>query len=145
MAVLPTLRYGNEGPSVRILQMDLNGLNYNYNGLKINGVFDSLTDEVVRDFQAEHKLVIDGIVGPITWRNLLGEVIKIQSKLNSVGFNSGIPDGIFGPKTTDAVKRFQSVNGLKIVGVINPRTREKLFNPNPTDDYRTRPSSADLS
>lgn len=145
MAVLPTLRYGNEGPSVRILQMNLIGLNYNYNGLKVNGVFDSLTNEVVRDFQAEHRLVVDGIVGPITWRNLLGAVIKIQRKLNSLEFNSGIPDGIYGAKTTDAVKRFQSFNGLNTVGVVNPRTREKLFNPNPTDDYRTRPSSSDLS
>ena len=125
--------------------MNLYGLGYNYNGIHINGVFDLLTDEVVRDFQAENKLVSDGIVGPVTWRVLLGKVIKIQKKLNSLYFNCGIPDGVFGPKTTNAVKRFQSVNGLIMYGVVNPRTRQKLFNPYPKDDYSTRPSSTNLS
>ena len=40
MATFPTLRLYYQGPSVRILQMDLYGLNYNYNGMQINGVFD---------------------------------------------------------------------------------------------------------
>lgn len=145
MATLPTLRLYYEGPSVRLLQMNLYGLNYNYNGLQINGVFDLLTDEVVRDFQAENKLVPDGIVGPVTWDVLLAEVRKIQNKLNSLYFNTGVPDGIFGPKTTNAVTRFQSVNGLAMSGTINPRTRQQLFNPYPKDNYSTRPSSTDLN
>ena len=145
MAILPTLRFGYVGPSVKILQMNLNGLNYNFNGLQINGIFDLLTDEIVTDFQFENKLIIDGIVGPVTWKVLLGKIIEIQKKLNSLGFNSGVPDGLFGPKTINAVARFQSVNGLNAAGVINPRTREKLFNPNPTDDYRTRPTSQSLN
>jgi peptidoglycan LD-endopeptidase CwlK len=145
MAALPTLRFNYQGPSVRILQMDLYGLNYNYNGLQVNGAFDSLTDEVVRDFQAENKLVSDGIVGPVTWNVLFGKVIAIQNKLNSVNFITGTPDGIFGPRTTDAVRRFQSVNGLVMNGVVNPRTRQQLFNPNPPDNYSTRPSSTSLS
>lgn len=145
MATFPTLRLYYQGPSVRILQMDLHGLNYNYNGLQINGVFDSLTDEVVRDFQAENKLLPDGIVGPVTWSVLLGKVMRIQNKLNSLNFSNGIADGVFGPKTANAVTRFQSVNGLAMNGVVNPRTRQKLFDPNPTDNYSTRPSSASLS
>jgi len=145
MAALPILRLYYQGPSVRLLQMDLHGLNFNYNGIQINGVFDLLTDEVVRDFQTENKLVSDGIVGPVTWSALLGKVIKIQNKLNSLYFNSGFPDGVFGPKTINAVKRFQSVNGLIMDGVVNPRTRQQLFNPNPKDNYIIRPSSKNLS
>jgi peptidoglycan L-alanyl-D-glutamate endopeptidase CwlK len=125
--------------------MNLYGLNYRYNGLQVTGVFDSLTDEVVRDFQVEHKLVGDGIVGPITWSVLLSEVKSIQNQLNSVDFIAGTPDGIFGPKTTDAVTRFQSVNGLAMNGVVDPRTRQQLFNPNPPDDYSKLPSSLALS
>jgi len=125
--------------------MDLYELNYNYNGIQINGVFDSLTEEVVKDFQTENKLESDGIVGPVTWHVLLEKVIKIQNKLNSLYFNCGIPDGVFGPKTTNAVKRFQSVNGLIMYGVVNPRTRQQLFNPNPKDNYSTRPSSTNLN
>lgn len=145
MAAFPTLRLYYEGPSVRILQMDLYRLNYRYNGLQITGVFDSLTDEVVRDFQVEHKLTGDGIVGPITWSVLLKEVILVQSQLNSVNFITGTPDGIFGPKTANAVIRFQSVNGLTMNGVVDPRTRQQLFNPDPSYDYSKLPSSLNLS
>jgi len=104
-----------------------------------------LTDEVLRDFQAENKLIPDGIVGSVTWNVLLGKVIRIQNKLNSLNFNTGIADGLFGPKTTNAVKSFQSANGLQIDGVVNPRTRQQLFNPNPKDNYSTRLSSISLS
>ncbi|MDP4142990.1 MAG: peptidoglycan-binding protein [Bacillota bacterium] len=141
----PVLKKYYEGPSVRILQMNLNGLNYNYNGLQITGVFDSLTDEVVRDFQAENKLVSDGVVGPVTWNVLLRKVLAIQSKLNSINFNAGSPDGVYGARTTDAVRRFQSVNGLAMSGIVEPRTRQQLFNPNPPDDYSKIPSSTAIS
>lgn len=145
MATMPTLRLYYEGPSVRILQMDLYGLNYNYNGLQVTGVFDSLTDEVVRDFQAENKLFPDGIVGPVTWSVLFGKVLRIQNKLNTLNFNTGAPDGIYGSRTTDAVRRFQSVSGLAMNGIVTPRTRQQLFNPNPKDDYSKLPSSTSLS
>lgn len=125
--------------------MNLYGLNYRYNGLKVNGVFDSLTEEVVKDFQAENKLVVDGIVGPVMWSILFGKVLRIQNKLNSLNFNVGNPDGIFGPKTTNAVTRFQSVNGLVMNGVVDPRTRQQLFNPNPADDFSKLPTSKELS
>ena len=65
MATYPTLRLYYQGPSVKILQMNLIGLNFRYNGLQVTGVFDLLTDEIVRDFQVENKLVGDGIVGPV--------------------------------------------------------------------------------
>jgi peptidoglycan L-alanyl-D-glutamate endopeptidase CwlK len=145
MASFPVLKKYYEGPSVRILQMNLIGLNLNYNGLKVTGVFDDLTDEIVRNFQAENKLVTDGIVGPATWNTLLDKIRRIQNKLNAAAFNAGAADGIFGPKTTDAVTRFQRVNGLAPTGLVNPRTRQQLFNPNPPDDFSKRPSSTSLS
>lgn len=145
MANLPTLRLYYQGPSVRLLQRNLIGLNFRYNGLQPTGVFDSKTDEVVRDFQAQNRLAPDGIVGPVTWGVLLGKVRRIQNKLNSLGFNSGTPDGIYGAMTTDAVRRFQLANGLVADGVVTPRTRQQLFNPNPPDDYSKRPSSTSLS
>lgn len=42
-------------------------------GLVFNnpGVFDQLTDQKVREVQASFNLVIDGIVGPATWKTLL--------------------------------------------------------------------------
>lgn len=141
MPTLPVLRRYYEGPSVKILQMNLIGLNYTFNGLQPTGVFDEKTLEAVQDFQAEHKLDADGVVGPQTWGVLLNEVKKVQNKLNSLYFNSGTPDGIFGAQTTDAVRRFQSVNGLAMTGTVTPRTRQQLFNPNPAIDFSKRPTS----
>lgn len=141
---MPTLRLYYEGPSVRILQLNLIGLNFNYNGVQATGVYDNLTYEVVKDFQAENKLTSDGIVGPATWSVLFSKVIKIQNKLNSLYFIVGNPDGIYGSRTRNAVSRFQSVNGLNMSGNVDPRTRQKLFDPNPSDNYNTRPSSRSL-
>ncbi len=145
MPQMPVLKRYYEGPSVRILQMNLFGLNYRYNGLEVTGVFDAKTEEIVKNFQAEHHLVRDGIVGPATWGALLDEVERVQNRLNSSGFNSGPADGIFGPRTKDAVSRFQRVNGLIADGAVTPRTRQQLFNPNNPGDYDTRPTSASLS
>ena len=145
MPTYPTLRLYDQGPSVRILQMNLYGLNYTYNGLRITGVFDRRTQEVVENFQAEHRLTPDGIVGPVTWNALLGEVKRVQNQLNANNFFVGSADGIYGPRTTNAVTRFQSVNGLDMSGTVTPRTRQQLFNPNPPDDYSTRPTSFSLS
>lgn len=59
-------------------------------------------------------------------------VRKVQEALASVHFypnkgakNNGI-DGYYGPKTADAVKRFQSVHGLKSDGVYGPKTKKAL-------------------
>lgn len=144
MPQLPVLRRYYEGPSVRLLQSNLYGLNQNYNGLEVTGVFDARTEEVVKNFQSENKLVPDGIVGPATWGVLLDKVKSVQTKLNSANFNAGLADGVFGPKTTDAVKRFQRANGLDVTGTVTPRTRQKLFNPNNPGDYYTRPSSTSI-
>lgn len=145
MATLPTLRLYYQGPSVRLLQQNLIGLNFRYNGIRPTGIFDSKTDEVVRDFQAQNKLAPDGIVGPVTWNTLLAKVRRVQNRLNSLGFNSGVPDGFFGPRTTDAVRRFQLINGLVADGIVTPRTRQQMFNPNPPDDYSKRPSSTSIN
>lgn len=145
MPTLPTLKLYYQGPSVRLLQINLIGLNYTFNGLQATGVFDLKTDEVVRDYQAEHRLKVDGIVGPVTWSVLLNDVIKIQNKLNSLGYIVGTADGIYGNRTKSAVIRFQRDNGLKIDGLVNPRTRQQMFNPTNNGNYDKRPSSTSLT
>jgi peptidoglycan LD-endopeptidase CwlK len=145
MPTFPLLKRYDEGPSVKILQMNLIGLNFRYNGLQVTGVFDEKTLEVVQDFQAENKLVADGVVGPVTWRILLLDVLAVQKRLISLRFNPGSPDGIYGPRTMDAVTRFQRMNGLVTDGVVAPRTRQQLFNPDPPDDYSQRPTLNSLS
>lgn len=59
---METLRKGSRGESVKLLQRLLN--------LHADGIFGHLTEEAVKTFQAEHSLVVDGIVGPKTWAKL---------------------------------------------------------------------------
>ncbi|MFO3790695.1 N-acetylmuramoyl-L-alanine amidase [Bacillus mojavensis] len=59
-------------------------------------------------------------------------VRQVQNALAALYFypdkgakNNGI-DGVYGPKTANAVKRFQSVNGLTADGVYGPKTKAKI-------------------
>ena len=50
------------------------------------------------------------------------EVIKIQKKLSQWGYYSDSIDGIYGDKTFNAVKRFQSKNNLEVDGIAGSQT-----------------------
>lgn len=54
------------------------------------------------------------------------EVIELQRDLNSLGYNAGTPDGIYGYKTYTALKSFQSSKGLNSTGYLNFTTLNKL-------------------
>ncbi|MBE3584820.1 MAG: peptidoglycan-binding protein [Thermoanaerobacter sp.] len=49
-------------------------------------------------------------------------VARLQTILNDLGFNAGRVDGIFGPGTEAAVKRFQASHGLLVDGIVGPQT-----------------------
>lgn len=66
------LARGSSGPGVVILQHVLN-LKGASPKLTEDGAFGPMTDAAVRRFQASHRLAVDGIVGPITWRALNGD------------------------------------------------------------------------
>jgi len=145
MAVLPTIKLGSTGSFVKLLQMDLNGLALNYNNFAIDGVFDAKTNDAVKNFQDRFEINPNGIVGPVTWKLLTDNVKAVQKLLNNRGYPTGYPDGFFGPVTVNAVRKFQTDNGLSPSEIVDPRTRQKLFNPQPKDHFESRPSSNDLS
>ena len=52
-----------------------------------------------------------------------GATVKtIQTKLKNWGYYTGAIDGIYGSKTTAAVKYFQRKNGLTADGIVGPKT-----------------------
>jgi hypothetical protein len=62
------LKKGNKGSTVKEVQTILQQLGY-YKG-KLDGDFGSMTDTAVKNYQKHNKLVVDGIVGPITCKKL---------------------------------------------------------------------------
>lgn len=55
------------------------------------------------------------------------EVSKLQQALNNKGFWAGAVDGIFGPRTENAVINFQISNKIRIDGIAGPQTLSLLY------------------
>lgn len=132
-------RLGDEGNAVRDIQDRLAALEFE-SPIDQRGRFDEATRKAVVAFQRAKGLDADGIVGPDTWRSLyeagyrLGDrimfmrrpmlrgedVAELQARLNSLGFDSGKVDGIFGRDTERAVIEFQSNRNLAEDGKVGP-------------------------
>ena len=54
------------------------------------------------------------------------EVSNLQTSLKNAGYNIDV-DGSFGPQTLEAVKQYQSANGLTVDGMVGPQTSAVLF------------------
>ena len=84
------LRVGSRGRSVALVQRALNRISQNFPAipkLKQDGIFGSVTESAVREFQNAFGLDTDGIVGRITWyaiERTYGGVLKL-SELVSEG------------------------------------------------------------
>lgn len=140
-AARPTLRRGASGSDVEILHQKLTAV-----GMPVQGdpaaVFGASTEETVRVFQRRRNLQVDGICGPDTWSALdehghrLGDrllarrkpmmrgddVRALQARLDSLGFDPGRIDGIFGPQTEDALVAFQRDSAIAADGICGPDT-----------------------
>lgn len=129
------LSLGMRGDDVRNLQNALIALGYNPG--TPDGIFGSRTQSSVLAFQLNNGLVQDGIVGPVTTATLnktltepaflkVGsrgpEVATLQSVLKELGYDPGRVDGVFGPKTKEAVISFQRDYGLNQNGIAGPQT-----------------------
>ena len=92
-----------------------------------------LQQELNNQFNA--KLVVDNIAGPKTLNACItvrqgarGNITKwIQNKLNSLGYNCGNADGIFGNNTKSAVMKLQQARGLVVDGIVGNNTWKALL------------------
>lgn len=128
----PIVKRGNTGQNVRTVQYLLSERGHH---VDVDGAFGPMTEDAVRAFQSGAGLGADGVVGPQTWPALVVQVAQgssgdavraVQSTLIYLRPGYGSVDGIFGPDTDDAVRRFQTKNGLVDDGIVGPRTWEEL-------------------
>jgi len=68
----PTLRKGDRGADVERAQMLLNDHEEHHAAppLEEDGIFGSATERAVEDFQHASNILVDGIIGPVTWEAL---------------------------------------------------------------------------
>ena len=113
----------------------------------VDGVAGPQTATAVRRLQRRARLTVDGVVGPQTRRALGqlgrprlgsrvlraehrgGDVAELQFLLASHGFPSGALDGVFGPRTESALRRFQRWAGLAEDARAGPATVTALGAP----------------
>ena len=109
--------------------------------------YDETVDRAVRTFQQSRGLTVDGEVNDETWQALdsarwhLGsrvlfhalpeplfgdDVRELQERMLELGYDLGRADGIFGPRTVQALSRFQREVGLIPDGACGPATMHAL-------------------
>ncbi len=64
---------------------------------------------------------------PVLRKGSKGEAVtRVQKGLQGLGYDTGPPDGAFGPGTEKAVKAFQADRGLTADGIVGERTWSAL-------------------
>ena len=149
---------GDRGPEVADIQSRLLALGAVLDGAERDGTFGNSTEAAVRWFQAERHLLIDGLVGPDTWEQLVeagwqlgdrtlyhrapmfrgDDVRDLQRMLNALGFDSGKEDGFYGPRTDAALRVFQRNVGDEPDGIVGPHTLSVLRRMRPLDAAPSR-------
>ena len=108
------------------IQGNLHALNYSPGPLDGDPT-GPLGTAAVKLAQAGYGITVDGQPGPITQEHLSGQLSVLQQRLKDKGYYIGEIDGIWGPMTDDAIKRFQMFNGLTPDGIIGEQTLGFLF------------------
>ncbi len=121
------------------LQTRLLSLGLDLGNRGMDGVFRPQTELAVKAFQQRMGILADGVVGEITWRELVeagykpgerliylrqppfrgADVLQLQRMLNDLGFDPGAVNGLFDERTARATKEFQRNAGLTVDGAVD--------------------------
>ena len=143
----PQLRLGDHGAAVQAVCERLAATGDLPASRAHGHEFDLAVEKAVRAFQQRRGMLVDGIVGPQTYRALDGarwllgdrillhraghllmgdDVSALQQRLLNLGFSCGRVDGVFGPRTDRALRDLQVGVGLRPDGLAGPKTLRAL-------------------
>lgn len=148
----PILQPGDDSEQVRELQHRLQQINW-LSG-KVTSTYGDATKLAVEGFQVKRGLPATGEVDQATWDRLLdmtrmpthdemhnilkpgpallfegnqGDSVKdLQARLKQLKWYFEKIDGIFGPKTAEAVEGFQAKREIPVTGEVDQRTLDRL-------------------
>jgi len=140
------LSRGDRGKEVLDVQTRLHGQGFELGREGGDGFFGPSTEIAVWSFQQRRDLLVDGLVGANTWRELVeagyalgdrllylreppfrgDDVLALQVKLNLLGFNAGAERGVHVEDVERAVLDFQRNAGLPPDGIVGESTLIKL-------------------
>jgi N-acetylmuramoyl-L-alanine amidase len=161
---------GSSGRSVRDIQARLHALGFRTEP-DPPGSYEGGTEGAVRELQQRRHLLVDGLVGPDTWQEMVeaghalgdrtlylrypavrgDDVRQLQATLNLLGFDAGREDGILGARTDSAIREFQRNVGVPEDGIVGASTVETFAKLRPGTGgpgfaaVRERASMRDLS
>jgi peptidoglycan endopeptidase LytE len=146
------LKIGSRGTEVSKLQQNLKQLGY-FNYPEITDYYGAFTAEAVRKFQQQNKLPVTGVADSATLAKIneaitnsnpqpsaskeaiyltigsTGSAVKeVQMKLQQLGyFTYSRITGYYGTMTAEAVKKFQRNVNIKVTGIVDTETYERLM------------------
>src|SRR5690625_1488835 len=103
-------------------------------------LYGSATERTIKEFQAAHGLVVNGIADEVTL-SLIEELVSkplqkgmrredvktLKKNLNTIGFKvPGNGTNLFGSQTEKKVKEFQKYYGLTVDGIVDQDTWDKI-------------------
>ena len=143
------LRRGTSGPSVVVIQTELNRISQNYPAIPkispVDGIFGAQTEAAVRKFQEVFDLDVDGVVGRATWYALVRYYVAVTSLAelrsqgqrfyaNSWANNDPIRQGDRGVKVEHLqymlsvlAAYIPQIPNVAIDGIFGPATREAVI------------------
>ncbi len=128
---------GKRHKDISQLKRDLNAIGFGK--IKVTTYFGSYTEKRVKDFQRHYGLKVNGIMDPPTLAKLQKleadpyrqgrrhtDIIQLKKDLNRLGFGKIKVTSLYGSFTAKRVKDFQAYYGLKVTGIADKKTRNKI-------------------
>lgn len=129
------IRHGDNADTELALEIERQLQQHGYSVGAVDGVIDADARQAIQAYQADAGLAITGSADDPLLAHLQtsdvtpmprSALAEVQWILNRLGYLEGQSDGVMGPKSTAAIRRYQGDRGLAITGVATMDLLSKL-------------------